>query len=111
MLEPLKRILIGKTLTLEAKLKGVAGFTGSGVFCYDAWSDGHVTFDADLKGVAGLKAEIWARGRMIGPLTVRDGKVYGEFDSRSGAVAPVLAAGDIVEIRQNGDVILQGGLG
>lgn len=110
MLDELKRALFRKALALETRLSGVSGHTGTGRFRYAAWSDGHVTYEADLKGIAGLKANIWAHGRLVAPLAVKDGKAAQKFDSREGAAAPALAEGDLVEIRQNGDVILQGEL-
>ncbi|MFZ5617284.1 MAG: hypothetical protein ACOZAA_08190 [Pseudomonadota bacterium] len=108
MLNTLSRILPLRVLTLEARLKGVAGYTGSGLFRYVAWSSGHVTYDVDLRGVAGLRAVVIARGENVAPLAVKDGKAAKTFDSRRGDPAPALAAGDMIEIRQNGDVILQG---
>jgi hypothetical protein len=110
VLDELKRALSGKALALETRLSGVSGHTGTGRFRYAAWSDGHVAYEADLKGIAGLKANIWAHGRLLASLAVKDGKAVGKFDSRAGDAAPALAEGDLVEIRQNGDVILQGEL-
>lgn len=108
MLNTLSRILPLRVLTLEARLKGVAGYTGSGVFRYVAWSSGHVTYDIDLRGIAGLHAGIIARGVSLAPLAVKDGKAAKAFDSRRGDPAPALAAGDTIEIRQNGHAILAG---
>ncbi len=95
---------------LLAKLKGVAGFTGSGSFRYALSPAGSSNYEATLTGVAGLRCELFVEGEFIAQLSCRDGKVSARFDSRLGEPAIRLKKGDLVEIRQNGDVILEGAL-
>jgi hypothetical protein len=93
---------------LEAPLRGVAGFTGSGVVRYAAHANGRRRIDADLKGLAGLKAEIVAGAAPLGALPCRAGSASARFDSAQGAAIPALQPGDTIEIRQNGVAVLRG---
>ncbi|MFN0023255.1 MAG: hypothetical protein ACKVS5_05080 [Parvularculaceae bacterium] len=97
-------------IKLAAALKGVAGFTGAGAVRHCAWPDGHATLDADLFGIAGLKAEIVVKGDAVGAIACRDGVAAARLDTRTGAALTALQPGDIIEIRQNGAVILRGAL-
>ena len=108
MFDTLSRLLPLTVERSEARLKGVAGFTGTGQIRYAAWSAGHVTIDADLRGVAGLRAELHARGDRLANLSCNNGVISAQFDSRKGGPAIALAAGDRIEILQNGQVILRG---
>ena len=99
-----------RTMRLGADLKGVAGFTGGGDVLYTEWSDGRRRIEADLAGVAGLKAEIVVKGALVGALPCREGVVAGRLETARGAPIPTLADGDAVEIRQNGVAILKGAL-
>ncbi len=110
MLRTLNQILPFGAFSLEAKLKGVAGYTGGGLFRYRTWPSGDVAYEADLRGLAGLRAELHVHGERMALLACRDGKASGQFDSRRGDPAIALAAGDIVEIRQHGCLILRGAL-
>ena len=98
------------TRNFEASLKGVAGFTGSGVVRYALSAAGSANYETTLRGVAGLRCELFVAGEYVATLSCEDGKVEGKFDSRLGDPAIQLAAGDAVEIRQNGAVILQGAM-
>jgi hypothetical protein len=95
-------------LNFEAKMKGVAGFTGSGVVRYALSAAGSANYETTLRGVAGLRCELFVAGEYVATLACADGKVASKFDSRLGDPAIQLADGDAVEIRQNGGVILQG---
>lgn len=108
LLEAITSVMPRPVERSDARLKGVAGFTGTGEVRFTAWPDGHVTVLADLRGVAGLRAELWARGEKIGPLAGDKGRISAHFDTRNGGPAVALAPGDAVEIRQNGNVILTG---
>ncbi|HBS35724.1 MAG TPA: hypothetical protein DEA50_11710 [Parvularcula sp.] len=99
-----------RTVRLEAALKGVAGFTGSGVLRAQSREGGRRRIEADLSGIAGQKAEIVIGLSSIGALACRDGAATGRFDSAAGASIPALGEGDIVEIRQNGVTVLKGAL-
>lgn len=104
------RHLNGGAKRLEAVLKGVAGFTGSGVVRYSMRADGTRRIDAELLGVAGRRAEIAFGGAPLVEVTCDDGAGDGHFDSAVGAPLPVLCAGDTVEVRQNGVAVLRGSL-
>lgn len=108
MLDTLKSFLPWTTVRLGAGLAGVAGFTGVGAFRYAMSPGGSANYEIEAKGVAGLKADLFACGEFVAALECEDGKVSAKFDSRLGDPAIRLKAGDIVEIRQNGDVIMAG---
>ena len=111
MLDQLKRLSPKKTTRLESKLSGVAGFTGAGSFRYALSPAGSADYEIELKGVAGLRCELFAQGEFVAMLDCRDGKVAAKFDSRLGDPAIRLKNADIIEIRQNGDAVLRGALG
>ncbi len=92
----------------EARMKGVAGFTGSGVVRYALSAAGSANYETRLRGVAGLRCELFVAGEFVATLACAGGKVASKFDSRLGDPAIQLADGDAVEIRQNGGAILQG---
>jgi hypothetical protein len=108
MLAGLSRLAPRRVIKLQAALKGVAGFTGSGVVRAETRDDGRRRIDADLSGIAGLKAEVVIGVSPIGALACRDGAVSGRLETARGAPIPDLRAGDKIEIRQNGVAILRG---
>lgn len=108
MLDILMRLLPKPARRLEARLSGVAGFTGSGWFRYARSPAGSANYETELKGVAGLACELIVQGEFVGALACNDGAVSAKFDSRLGDPAIRLEAGDVVEIRQNGQEILAG---
>lgn len=110
MLDALKSLLTKPTLRLEALLDGVAGFTGVGHFRYALSPAGSADYETELKGVAGLRCELFAEGEFVATLACHDGKVAAKFNSRLGDPAIKLDAGDMIEIRQNGVAILTGTL-
>jgi len=110
MLNAVRALAIFRHRRLEAKLKGVAGFTGSGVMRYVARPPARVRYEIDLKGVAGLKAELWMRGARICEFPIDNGRASVDIRSGQGAPAIAASAGETVSIRQNGDVILSGRL-
>ncbi len=110
MLARLSRLAARRIVKLEAALKGVAGFTGAGIVRCAVWSDGRRTAEADLTGIAGLKADLVIKAAPVGALACRDGAVAGKLDTARGAPIPAFDAGDTVEVRQNGVVILKGAL-
>lgn len=108
MLDALKRLSPRRTLRLQTKLAGVSGFTGAGLFRYALSPAGSADYEAELKGAAGLRCELFAGGEFVATLPCKDGKVAAKFDSRLGDPAIRLEAGGVIEIRQNGDVVLKG---
>lgn len=108
MLDALRQLLpIGET-SLEAELEGVDGYTGAGQFRYSVSRGGSTNYQAELKGVAGLRAELFAQGEFVAPIPCDKGRASAAFDSRLGDLAIRLHPGDLIEIRQNGFAILKG---
>jgi hypothetical protein len=97
-------------MLLDARLEGVAGFTGAGSFRYALSPGGSCNYEIDARGVAGLRCELFVQGEFVATLDCRDGRVSAKFDSRLDDAAIRLTAGDIIEIRQNGDLIMAGAL-
>lgn len=108
MFNALAKLISFKTADLEAKLSGVAGFTGYGELEYSSWSNGHVSYEVELRGVAGTKAEIYVNNEFVSITPVNNGKSDQNFDTRRGHAYFLADVGDKVEIRQHGDVILEG---
>jgi hypothetical protein len=95
---------------LTATLKGVAGFTGAGLVRYVETANWRRRIEAELTGLAGLKAELVLNGALFCKLDCRDGAARGRFDSAQGVGIPALCQGDIIEIHQNGVAVLRGEL-
>jgi hypothetical protein len=95
---------------LKSKLQGVSGFTGAGAFRYIVSAAGSTNYEAELSGVAGVRAELFVHGEYVATLPCKDGKAAAAFDSRLGDPAIRLKADDIIEIRQNGGAVLRGAL-
>lgn len=110
MLDALKHLLPRKATLLEARLNGVSGFTGAGTFRYALSPGGSCNYEIELRGVAGLRCELFAQGEFVATLDCRDGRVSAKFDSRLDDPGIYLSKDDTVEIRQNGDAILGGRL-
>lgn len=108
MLAGLSQVTALGAVRLAAALKGVAGFTGSGLVRYVETATWRRRIDAELTGLAGQKAELVMNGACFCTLDCDDGAARGRFDSAEGAGIPALCAGDIVEIRQNGVAVLKG---
>ena len=108
MLGGLSQLTALGAVRLTAALKGVAGFTGSGLVRYVETATWRRRLDAELIGLAGLRAELVINGALFCVLDCRDGAAAGRFDSAAGAGIPALCDGDLVEIRQNGAAVLKG---
>ncbi|MDZ7628810.1 MAG: hypothetical protein U5J99_10460 [Parvularculaceae bacterium] len=108
MIAKLSRLAPWRIVKFAATLKGVAGYTGKGAVRAETRSDGSRRIDADLSGIAGLKAEIVVKEAPVGALACCDGVVIGRLETAHGAPIPDLQAGDVIEIRQNGVTILKG---
>jgi len=108
MFGALAKIMTIKTADLEAKLSGVAGFTGYGEFEYASWANGDIAYEIELRGIAGTKADLYINAVKIATTLLINGRSDEHFDSRRGAVRFEAKAGDMIEVRQHGDVILQG---
>ncbi len=110
MLAGISQLTALGAVRLAAALKGVAGFTGSGQVRYVETAAWRRRVDAELSGLAGLRAELVLNGAPFCVLHCRDGAVRGRFDSAEGVGIPALCEGDTIEIRQNGVVVLKGEL-
>lgn len=99
-----------KLMDLEANLTGVNGYTGRGEIEYSAWKNGARRMEVELKGVAGQTADIYVDGTLAKTVPLRNGAVDHTFDSSRGDDVPALCEGARIEIRQNGDLILEGRL-
>ncbi len=108
MFATLKKLFPVKTIDVEAKLKGVGGYTGRGEVEYALWSSGRQKFEVELKGVAGRQAKAFAHEECVATIDIKDGKAETRLDTKNGDELPNLAPGERIEIRQNGDVILEG---
>ena len=110
LLDAIRKIGIFKGRRYEAKLKGVAGFTGGGVFRYASRPPARIRYEIDVKGVAGLKAELWLRGAFIFEFELENGKATVSLPNSRSVPAIAAREGETVAVRQNGDVILSGRL-
>lgn len=108
MLARLSRLTQRRIVRLAATLRGVAGYTGRGAVRAETRHDGNRRIDADLSGIAGLKAEVVVKHAPVGALACRDGMANGRLESVHGAPIPDLQPGDTIEIRQNGVTVLRG---
>jgi len=108
MLKTLTRIFPRKIADYEAKLTGVGGFTGRGEVAFSAWTSGAKNLEVALRGVAGRVAEIFVDGGFVATIDLDNGRANQVFDTRRGNTLPSFVEGGRVEIRQNGDVILEG---
>ena len=108
MLQKLAQLLPVKTQDLEAKLRGVAGHTGWGEIEITFWRSGRATFEVELRGVAGLKAQVYLNNEFLIEADLKDGYFDKTFDTRNLGIELQAAVGDVVSVRQNGDEILTG---
>lgn len=108
MLNELLKALPRKRLELAAKLSGVSGFTGRGDIEFTVWKSGARELEVELRGVAGRIAEVYADNVLIATVNLNNGRVGHRFDTRKGDDVPALVEGERIEVRQNGDVILDG---
>ncbi|MEM8935629.1 MAG: hypothetical protein AAGC77_04410 [Pseudomonadota bacterium] len=93
---------------MGADLEGVQGFTGRGAVEYVKWRSGARALDVALKGVAGLRADVYADDKLAATVSLDNGKGGRKFSTRRGDQVPELGDGARIEIRQNGDPILIG---
>lgn len=104
-----KRVSIGrKVADLEARLTPVNGYTGRGEIEFSAWRNGSKQLEIELRGVAGRSADVYINGERVKTVSLNNGRVDAFFDTRKGDALPELREGSNVEVRQNGDAILDG---
>ena len=97
-----------KLVDLEAKLSGVNGHTGHGEIEFEMWKDGMRELEIELRGVAGRFAEIFANGDLVAAVEFDNGRLDHRFISKNGDELPELGEGALIEVRQNGQPILEG---
>lgn len=99
----------------EVKLRaepGVAAAEGAwGAAEREAYDDGSAEFEASVRGVKlpdGAAVEFVVDGVSLGKAAVERGRGRLEFDTRSGDDVPPVAAGQRIEVRHDGIVLLSG---
>jgi len=108
MFKALFRALPRKVADLEAKLQGVEGFTGRGEVEFTAWNSGAREMEVELRGVAGRSAEVYVDNALVLTVSFDKGRLDQTFSTRKGHDIPDLVEGARIEIRQNGEIILEG---
>lgn len=107
MIQTLLRMLPQARGALSVRLTGINGFTGRGSVRY-AENDNGGMLTITLTGVAGRSAEVFAHGESAGSIAIINGRASATFSSAKGDKLPALKEGAEIDIRQNGEVVLQG---
>lgn len=97
-----------KRTFLESNLRGVNGYTGRGDITFAVWPNGKRKLDIALRGVAGRVAEIYANDALAATVDLDAGRAGRTFDTRRGDPVPYLTQDARLDVRQNGQVILEG---
>ncbi len=97
-----------KRTHLESSLRGVNGFTGRGDITFAVWPNGKRKLDVALRGVAGRVAEVYANDTLAVTIDLDDGRAGRTFYTRRGDAVPYLTQDMRIDVRQNGQVILEG---
>lgn len=92
----------------ESNLRGVNGYTGRGDITFAVWPNGKRKLDVALRGVAGRVAEIYANDALAATIDLNDGRAGRTFDTRRGDPVPHLTRDARLDVRQNGQIILEG---
>lgn len=99
----------------EARLRPEPGVAAaedaSGAAEREAYDDGSAEFEASVRDVKlpdGAAVEFLVEGVSLGTAAVERGRGRLEFDSRSGDDVPPVAAGQRIEVRHDGIVLLSG---
>lgn len=93
---------------LTTKLHGVNGYTGRGKLGVSAWGSGASVLNIELRGVAGREAEICVDGDRLHSVPLTNGKAARRFHATKERDNREWTSGAKIEIRQNGQAILQG---
>ncbi len=107
----LARLFAMKTTELEAKLTGVAGFTGHGEVEIEHWSNGDIVLEVELRGVAGAGASVFVADQLAAEAPLENGRADMRVSARRDGLNIAADVGDSVEVRQHGVAILRGVLG
>ncbi len=100
--------MIKKRTRLESNLKGVNGYTGQGDIAFAAWPNGKRKLDVALRGVAGRVAEVYANGALAATIDLKEGRAGRSFNTQRGDQVPQLTPDATIDVRQNGQIILEG---
>ena len=95
---------------LGARLRGVDGFTGRGEISYARQNNGEQRMRVQLQGLAGRSADVFVNGAAFRTVFLDNGFFRHAFDSTRGERIPTLNEGAVLEIRQNGHLVLEGSL-
>lgn len=93
---------------LAAKLAGVNGFTGRGSIACQTSPDGVDKLTIDLSGLAGRNADVFINDAPSGTIAVKNGRARARLVSQASDSGLRTDDGALVEVRQNGDVVLSG---
>ncbi|NOX94684.1 MAG: hypothetical protein GXP04_06180 [Alphaproteobacteria bacterium] len=108
MLDAILNALPRKLTSLEVKLHGVSGYTGRGEIAFTAWKSGAKEMEIELRGVAGRCAEVFIDDVFSINVDLDNGRIDHTFTTRKGDNIPDLTEGARVDVRQNGEIILEG---
>lgn len=92
----------------ESSLRGVNGFTGRGDIAFAVWPNGKRQLNVELRGVAGRVAEVYADGALAATIDLDEGRAGKSFNTKRGDDVPYLTKDASIDVRQNGQVILEG---
>ena len=101
---------LGKSV-LSTNLRGIAGYTGTGSIRYVRHSNGERILKISLCGIGGKIVDICDQKANTLSINVVGGSAKAQLNSRKGTDIPEFESGDIIEIRQNSDIILSGTFG
>jgi len=108
MLDTILNSLSRKLTSLETKLRGVSGFTGRGEIAFTAHKSGVKRMEVKLRGVAGRSAEVFIDDVFLTNIDLDNGRVAHTLTTHKGDTIPDLTEGARVDVRQNGEIILEG---
>lgn len=104
----LDKLFAKKTVDLEAKLAPPAGGAGKGELEYSAYSNGNSNCEIEIEGLAGASADVHVNGQKRWTVSLADGRCDKTFSSKQGDSMAPIAAGDRIDIVQNGATVLSG---
>ncbi len=108
LIDLLLDLVTHKRTHLESSLRGVDGYTGRGDIAFSAWPNGKRKLAVELRGIAGRIAEVYADGALAATIDLNDGRAGQTLDTKHGDTVPHLAEGAHIDVRQNGQIILEG---
>lgn len=108
MINSLLKTLPFVRANLQASLQGVNGYTGAGDIQFAASKNGARFMRVGVRGVAGRTADLYVGEALAATIDLDNGRGRKKINSRKGDDLPVFCEGARVEVRQNGQAILEG---